>query len=101
VDETEFLLRVAGQRRESARRYEAEIRAEYLEAVEKLDGFGVSHAGLQNEFNGYFFGQPSLGFISLSVSPWHIFFNALQHGRQFHPRGARNKTGCDGKFQSV
>ena len=44
VDEAEFFLRIAGERGEFTRVLQPEIRAEHLQAVEKLDGFGISHS---------------------------------------------------------
>src|SRR5665213_1627102 len=44
VDEAEFFLRIAGERGERARVFQPEIRAEHLQAVKKLDGFGIIHA---------------------------------------------------------
>src|SRR5271169_6051619 len=44
VDEAEFFLRIAGERGELARIFQPEIRAEHLQAVKKLDGFGIIHA---------------------------------------------------------
>src|SRR5277367_4816987 len=43
VDEAEFFLRIAGERGELARVFQPEICAEHLQAVKKLDGFGIIH----------------------------------------------------------
>ncbi len=46
VDEAEFFLRIARERGELARVLQPKIRAEQLQAVKKLDGFGVCHSTL-------------------------------------------------------
>ncbi len=43
MDETKFFLRVSNQRGEFTRRLQPEVRPKQLQAVEKLDGFGVGH----------------------------------------------------------
>ena len=43
VDEPEFFLRIASERGKFARGLHSEICAEQIQAVEKLDGFGVGH----------------------------------------------------------
>ena len=43
VDEPESFLRIAGERGKFARGLQSEICTEQIQAVEKLDGFGVGH----------------------------------------------------------
>lgn len=50
MDEAEFFLRIARKRGETERVFQPEMRAENLQAVEKLNRFVVGH-GLQFEFN--------------------------------------------------
>ena len=45
MDEAQFFLRIARERGEMERVFQPEIRAEHLQAVKKLDGFGISHGG--------------------------------------------------------
>ena len=45
VDEPQSLLRIAHERGEPAGRLQTEARPKHLELVEKLDGFGIGHAG--------------------------------------------------------
>ena len=43
VDEAQFVLRITGESRESARRFQTWTRTKDLQAVKKLDGDGVGH----------------------------------------------------------
>ena len=54
VDEAEFFLRIAGERGELARVFQPEIRAEHLQAVKKLDGFGIIHALIASQMSKFF-----------------------------------------------
>src|SRR5450432_1628501 len=54
VDEAEFCLRIAGERGELARVFQPEIRAEQLQAVKKLDGFGIIHALIASQMSKFF-----------------------------------------------
>src|SRR5450755_2470411 len=48
VDKAEFILRIASQRGELECVFQPKVRAENLQAVEKLDGFGVGHRSTVN-----------------------------------------------------
>ena len=96
VDEAEFFLWIAGQRRQFAGALQPEVRAEQLQAVKKLDGFGVGHAESEYELDGDFFRQPTFSFPRTIVPPRHVLFDAPDHGLQFNFRRARGKTGCRG-----
>jgi hypothetical protein len=74
------------------------MRAEHLQAVEKLNGFGVGHAKSQHELDGDFFRQPVFGFSRPAVAPRHIFLDAPEHDLQFNLWRARVKPRRHGKF---
>ena len=54
VDEAEFFLRMPGERGKLERVFQPEIRAENLQAVKKLDGFGIIHALIASQMSKFF-----------------------------------------------
>ena len=70
VDKAEFFLRIANERGELARVFQPEIRAEHLQAVKKLDGFGIIHEPKSRKDS---FARPTIKSSNSSLSLPHIF----------------------------
>ena len=79
VDQTKFLLRIARERRELARVFQTELRAEPAQVVEESNGFGVVQTS-ELEFDDTLLWSLCLPALCLFREPLGILLGELERG---------------------